>query len=245
MRVRYLIFIFTVFLIGIFGAQMSSAHPPNLHKEKVQEQTQTTEPTAQHEHDGQATESHHEEGAEPAEHSHEGGDHDEAGGDTGGHSHWGISPDSSPFSKKMAALGNFHPLLVHFPIALLLTAAFAQVLNIKSRDSSYDRAVILLVWCATLGAVIGGLLGWAHSGPVQPGENSIMSSHRWVGTLLLVGTPVLVWLMKRGQRTDGGIVKNTKFNIALFSFALAVAVQGFLGGALAHGGMKHLMPGMM
>ena len=56
---------------------------------------------------------------------------------------------------------------------------------------------------------------------------------------------VLVWLMQRTARVDGGMAKSTLFYLALFGFALAVAVQGFLGGALAHGGMKHLMPGMM
>ena len=144
--------------------------------------------------------------------------------------------------KENGSVGKFPLSPGPFPIALLLTAAFAQVLNIRSQNGSYNRAVTLLVWCATFGAVVAGLLGWAHSGPVQAGENGLMSSHRWIGTLILLGTPVLVWVMRRAARTDGGLSKNTVFSVMLFGFAFAVAVQGFLGGSLAHGGMKHLMP---
>lgn len=260
MRIRYLVLIISVFLSGIFVAGASFAHPPNLHKDKAPEQTQSVDKATGQEHAEMNMDDQHNSGASKTagqDHEgqgHEGQGHAENGHDdeecdetseAGGHSHWGISPDSSPFSKKMAALGKFHPLLVHFPIALLLTAAFAQALNIKNKDGAYDRAVTLLVWCATLGAIVAGLLGWAHSGPAQAGENGLMSSHRWIGTLLLLGTPLLVWFMRRAARADGGLSKSTMFSVMLFGFALAVAIQGFLGGSLAHGGVKHLMPGMM
>ncbi|GEM_PF-6705060 len=234
MLFRHLMFSVAVLFAVLFGAGNSFAHPQKLHTPPAQSQT--------HE-DGANT---HEDGANMPDHAadHDGDDH-EAVGEDGGHSHWGLSPDSSPFSRKMAYLGNFHPLLVHFPIALLLVAAFAQLLNLRREDGGYDRAVRLLVWCAAIGAVAAGALGWAHSGPVQHGENGVMSAHRWIGTLLVFGTPVLVWMMQRAGRRDNGLAGARGFTLVLFVFAVTVAVQGFLGGALAHGGMKHLMPSMM
>lgn len=244
----------------------------------VQEQSRQHDETANHEHDGNTAADHHDDkGAAPleqgdkpmADHHAEGdapmadhhasgdkpaADHHagSAGGEEGGHSHWGISPDSTPFSKFMAAFGKFHPLIVHFPIALFLTAAFAQVLNIRSKGEvkgevkggAYDKTVSLLVWLGALGALGAGLLGWAHSGPMQAGENVVMSSHRWIGTSLLIGGLITAFLMTKAKKTKGGLIGNKAFNVFLFTMALGVAINGFLGGALAHGGIKHLMPGM-
>lgn len=271
MRIKYLVLITGLAFAALFGGQFASAHPPNLHDEAKQEQVKTQTPApmhndksaAPHEHEDKSTADHHDDtgteahehsdtpmavdhdGGEGEEHSHEDGEHDEAGGEAGGHSHWGISPNSSPFSKLMAAFGKFHPLIVHFPIALFLTAAFAQVLNLRTKDGTYDKTVSLLVWLAALGALGAGLLGWAHSGPMQAGENVVMSFHRWIGTSLLIGGLITAYLMTVAKKTDGGLCANKAFNLFLFSMALAVAVNGFLGGALAHGGIKHLMPGMM
>ncbi|PHQ60939.1 MAG: hypothetical protein COC03_00920 [Robiginitomaculum sp.] len=240
MRIKFIIIIMSLIVTTMFSVQIVVAHPQQLHevkKEQTQPQQHDDEGTASHEHseDGEKTMASHDEA----------GEHDEAGGEAGGHSHWGISPNSSPFSKLMASFGKFHPLIVHFPIALFLTAAFAQVLNLRTKNGAYDKTVSLLVWLAAFGALGAGLLGWAHSGPVQAGENVVMSSHRWIGTSLLIGGLITAYLMTNAKKIDGGLRSNKAFNLFLFSMALAVAVNGFLGGALAHGGIKHLMPGMM
>ncbi len=237
MGVRYLILTALMFFVAFFVAQAAFAHPQKMHNDKPQEQMHNVDKAG-----------------ETTEHGHKGGGHDEAGGghdeemgeDAGGHSHWGISPDSTPFAKTMAYFGKFHPLVVHFPIALFLIAGFAQVLNIRSKDSSYDKTVTLLVWVGALGALGAGLLGWAHSGPVQAGENTLMSSHRWIGTGLLIGGLITAFIMTKAKAAQASLSSNKAFNFFLFAMAIGVAINGFLGGSLAHGGIKHLMPpGMM
>lgn len=241
MRIKFIVIIVSLIVTAMFGVQIATAHPQQLHEVK-KEQTQPQ----QHDDGGTASHEHSEAGVKTMASHDEAGEHDEtAGDDSGGHSHWGISPDSSPFSKLMASFGKFHPLIVHFPIALFLTAAFAQVLNLRSKDGAYDNTVSLIVWVAAFGALGAGLLGWAHSGPAQAGENIVMSSHRWIGTSLLIGGLVTAYLMKKAKKSEAGLRGNKAFNLFLFSMALFVAVNGFLGGALAHGGIKHLMPGMM
>lgn len=247
MGVRYLVLMVSMLLVAMLAAQTCFAHPPDLHNDKAQTQTAQQPPSQQppsqqnettaHEHDDKAVPDHHDDVASDVA--------SEVGGEAGGHSHWGISPDSSPFSKIMAAVGKFHPLIVHFPIALFLTAAFAQVLNIRSKTGAYDKTVALLVWLGAFGALGAGLLGWAHSGPMQAGENAVMSSHRLIGTSLLIGGFITVFFMQRAKKTEGGLRADKVFNVFLFAMALGVAVNGFLGGALAHGGIKHLLPGMM
>ena len=258
MVIRYIILTFILTLASIVGSQSSFAHPPNLHDEATQEpivQEQIIQEPSRLDEDKTVPQNKEDDGAKAVEHSHENGGHessgnensgnDEAANNNDGHSHWGLSPDSKPFAKTMAAFGKFHPLIVHFPIALFLTAAFAQILNIRSKTGAYDKTVMLLVWLGALGALGAGLLGWAHSGPVQINENTIMSSHRWIGSSLLVGGLLTAFIMNKAKSREGGMSKHVMFNVLLFAMALGVAINGFLGGALAHGGMKHLMPGIM
>ncbi len=241
MRFKFIIIIASLILTALFTAQIASAHPQKMHEVK-KEQTQTQQTNGGHGNDGKDE--------MPAHDANNGAAHDEtmphdeaAADDSGAHSHWGLDPDSSTFSKIMAAFGKYHPLIVHFPIALLLTAGFAQVLNIRSKKGAYDNAVTVLVWTGALGALGAGVLGWMHSGPVQTGENAVMSIDRWVGTSLLFGGFVIAYFMQKAAKAEGGLSKNTVFNVLLFGGALAVALNGFLGGALAHGGIKHLLPG--
>ncbi len=220
-------------LVLLFIVQTAIAHPPAKHKPKPSEQSQAVDRPDSHD---QMQMPKHEEGAHEEE---------EANADSD-HSHWGLDPDSSTFSKIMASFGKYHPLIVHFPIALFLTAAFAQILNMRSKNGAYDKTVILLVWLGAIGALAAGLLGWAHSGPVQTGENWVMATHRWLGTLMIFGGFIIVWAMKTKKankaESDTLLAKNRLFNILLFGFGLLVALQGFLGGSLAHGGIKHLLP---
>jgi len=270
MRFKYFIFIVSLVLATMFSTQLASAHPPQMHKEVKKEQTQPQEQmhndegTQAHEHDENAATAEkampnqmaeqvaemgeHQEAGEAEGHSHAAGEeHDAAGGDAadeaGGHSHWGISPDSSPFSKLMAAFGKYHPLIVHFPIALFITAAFGQFLSIRSGEEKYTNAVKLLVWTGALGALAAGTLGWMHSGPVQANENAVMSTHRWLGTAIAVFGLVIAYVMKKAATKEGGLPKDLVFNVMIFAMAAAVSLNGFFGGALAHGGIKHLLPG--
>ncbi len=241
MRFKYLVIITSLVFTALFAVQIASAHPQKMHEVK-KEQTQSQATNGGHANKDSTD--------EMSGHDTSGVAHDEtmphdeaASDDSGEHSHWGLDPDSSTFSKIMASFGKYHPLIVHFPIALLLTAGFAQVLNIRSKNGSYDNAVTVLVWTGALGALAAGVLGWMHSGPVQASENAVMSTHRWLGTALLVGGLAIAYVMQKAAKAEGGLSKNLVFNILLFGGAAAVALNGFLGGALAHGGIKHLLPG--
>lgn len=202
-----------------------AAHDASLH-----------ESAAPHEHGAAAEAGHHDE-AEPHEHGAgaDGNEHGEAG-----HSHWGENGANTPFEKAMERLGVFHALVVHFPIALILAAALAQALNLAGMRVSNADTVRFLVWTGALGGLAAGLLGWAHSGPMASNEAGVLLAHRWIGSSLALGLFALVaaveWHRKNPTRLSGLVM-----NLSLFAAAAAVAINGFLGGSLAHGGMNHLM----
>jgi uncharacterized membrane protein len=174
--------------------------------------------------------------------------HDEGAGgeeEEGEHSHWGANGPSTPFEKLLAYLGNFHALVVHFPIALFLSAALAQALLLTRKKEAYADIVRFSVWLAAFGALGAGLLGWAHAGPAPAHESAVMMNHRWIGTTILLGGFATALLMEAARKSSASPILRLLFTLTLFVMAGFVAANGFLGGALAHGGMKHLLPGMM
>ncbi|MCF6292239.1 MAG: hypothetical protein L3J04_02465 [Robiginitomaculum sp.] len=232
---KILILAIMLVIAGSLG-QYAFAHPGAVHDDKPA--APTTQKKATSEHDSMEVPAH----ADGEEHAAAGADdHDASEADAGGHSHWGLDPDSSQFSKVMAGIGKYHPLIVHFPIALFLTAALAQAMLLRGSSFSSSSAVRFMVWAGLISVIGAGFLGWAHSGPPQPAEAPVMLSHRWIGTGMLAVAALTVWLMKKAD--DGSNRQmNMMFNLSLFFMAALVAINGFLGGALAHGGIKHLLP---
>lgn len=242
----------------LFASAPGWAHPPAQHEPAeeagAQEQSTSAEPVAE-----AVVEVGAESEAAPAssdtladafEHDHgdepdpcvDDGHHDAEGGQAGGHSHWGEDGASTPFERSMSRIGVFHSVAVHFPIALILAAALAQVFVLAGRFGSGGDTVRFLVWTGAAGGVAAGLLGWAHSGPMAANEAGVMLAHRYLGTALLFGLVGLAALGEWSRRT-GNQLGALLFNIALFGSALALLLNGFLGGALAHGGLRHLIGG--
>ncbi len=242
----------------LFASAPGWAHPPAQHEPAeetgAQEQSTSAEPVAETvgevgaeseaapaSSDTLADAFEHDHGDEPdpcVDDSH----HDAEAGPAGGHSHWGEGGASTPFERAMSRIGVFHSVAVHFPIALILAGALAQVFVLAGRFGSGGDTVRFLVWTGAAGGVVAGLLGWAHSGPMAANEAGVMLAHRYLGTALLFG---LVGLAALGEwsRRPGNQLGALLFNIALFGSALALLLNGFLGGALAHGGLRHLIGG--
>ncbi|OLF80739.1 hypothetical protein AWH62_14660 [Maricaulis sp. W15] len=159
-----------------------------------------------------------------------------------GHAHWGERGASTPFERAMSRLGAFHSVAVHFPIGLILAAALAQALTLAGRLPAGAETVRFLVWTGAAAGALAALLGWAHSGPMAAGETGVMLAHRVIGTGLLVGLAGLAllgeWARKTSSQTPALL-----FSLTLFALAAALMLNGFLGGALAHGGLRHLFGG--
>ena len=136
-------------------------------------------------------------------------------------------PRAAP-SPAVQLLKNLHPATVHFPIALLLAAALAE-LGAAVRSSSRMRsAAEVMTIAGAAGTAVAALFGWIHTG-LWLGGDLAMQAHRWIGTGLVLLAAAAGWLALKPLESR-----------ALFRFLLAVIaglllVQGYLGGELAHG----------
>jgi len=151
-----------------------------------------------------------------------------------GHEHAVQEPSEKP--TVLDAIGALHPVAVHFPIALLLTAALSEgILVVTSRESLRDTTRLLVALDAA-GAVVSASLGWitasGEAGSLIGEKAELLEWHRWAGTATAALSLVLFFVSEHAARLGGG---RATLRAALLAVALAVGTAGYLGGELVHG----------
>lgn len=126
-------------------------------------------------------------------------------------------------------LARLHPAATHFPIALLLTAALAELLLVARPALGLETTVRFLVAGGAFGAVIAALLGWFAAGWRLTDRSDTLAVHRWTGTGIAVASVLALWLAFKPGRT------RTLFRSLLAVIAAALFVQGYLGGEMVFG----------
>ena len=153
-----------------------------------------------------------------AEAGHGSGEHDEA---SGGH-------ESASEAGSIGFLKKLHPATIHFPIALFLMAALAELFVMAGRGVGVEPAVRVLIYGGAAGGVVAALFGWIHTG-LWFGGDTVMQLHRWNGMLIAVLGLALAAVVRRP------LENRTLLRTGLFAMAALILLQGFLGGELAHG----------
>jgi uncharacterized membrane protein/mono/diheme cytochrome c family protein len=128
----------------------------------------------------------------------------------------------------MLFLGRFHPLLVHFPIVLLLTAFVFEVMSRSHHFRALKFSVLPLLLLGAVSAVFSALTGYFIS---QEGgyDQSTLDRHQWSGiatAVVAIAATAAKW--KKGNQR--GLVA-TLFII----LTMLVFVTGHLGAGLTHG----------
>lgn len=129
-------------------------------------------------------------------------------------------------------LKSLHPATVHFPIALFLMAAMTELFVAARRTPEREAAVRIMLYGAAASAIVASLFGWIHTG-IWFGGDTVMQLHRWIGMAVAVLGIAAAWIAHRE------VSSRTMLRTLLFTIALLICVQGFLGGELAHG-VNHL-----
>jgi uncharacterized membrane protein len=149
--------------------------------------------------------------------------------DSGGSSGWGTA-------QAVRLLGAFHPLVVHFPIALLLTAAFLELVSVWKKESPGLRSAIAVnLTLGTVAAVVAATLGWldaAHIG-FEPDLKPVLAWHRWLGTSVAFGSLITTILWFRVRTNSSTCL--WLYRAALWSLALLIGITGHLGALLVYG----------
>jgi uncharacterized membrane protein len=141
-----------------------------------------------------------------------------------------LPPDGNERAEWAQFIGRFHPLAVHFPIALILLVPILELAGLDGRLSYLRLSAGFVLALATLGATVAAILGWClgrsggYSGP-------LLTQHMW-GGISLAAICWVCWMLRArtGERGFGLI-----YAIALATGVGLVAWTGYRGGQLSLG----------
>lgn len=135
-------------------------------------------------------------------------------------------------------LGRFHPLIVHFPIALLLLAALLYALAARGRarsptaELSHLGAVAgLVLWLGAASAVLSAIAGWLLGSSGTYGGD-LYQRHMWLGLAVAATSLVAALLSAMGDR--GRAWRGARALMLGLAVCLLVPT-GHLGATLTHG----------
>lgn len=131
----------------------------------------------------------------------------------------------------MAFIGRLHPLLIHFPIALVLAAAAAEAMAIVANERWHTVAVGQ-VRAAAVFAVVAAIAGWRMATASGMETSTVLEWHRWVGTMGAAATVAAALATTCG---DGRSRVLSIYRVVLFAAAALVGAAGHLGGVLVWG----------
>lgn len=129
-----------------------------------------------------------------------------------------------------------HPLVVHFPIVLLIVSALLQIAGLFYSKGNWDYITLFLLAGGALGAYLSGSYFHPHTDGLSSSAAEVLERHELFASLTLYSSIVALLLKIAGMY----IFKSKKrmFEIAtalalLFS-AVSVSVAGHWGAYLTH-----------
>ena len=133
----------------------------------------------------------------------------------------------------MTLTGRLHPLLLHFPIALLVFAAVAELAALLTRYPAWHVAAVINLRVGAAAAVVTAITGWLLASTVDVDDVRALEWHRWIGVVTAVAV-IGAALATAGDDRQSPRVR-WLYRVALFWAAALVAVTGHLGARLVWG----------
>lgn len=140
-----------------------------------------------------------------------------------------FEPQDAPLF--LLLLGRFHPLILHFPIVLILLALVFEIARRKAWVKQPDKIILVVLIAAALLTLVSVLAGYfLYASGEYSGQ--LMDQHFLAGAI--TGTAIFLTL--------GFFIlyrKNPRYYLLYFAFLVvsnvAVAWTGHLGGSITHG----------
>lgn len=129
-------------------------------------------------------------------------------------------------------LGRLHPLVVHFPIGLLVVGLFFEVLTIKSRYNGLKEGAHWMVYLGVLSACVSSVLGLLLSN-FDEYSGTLVQTHQTMGLVTTALGLIAVFLLFMTRK--GRLPNFLAYRIVLFLSVLSLTIAGHLGANLTHG----------
>ena len=80
----------------------------------------------------------------------------------------------------MAFIGRLHPLLIHFPIALVIAAALAEIAAMVTRDGGWRTVAVGNLRAGAVFALVATIAGWRLASAPEMEVSPLLEWHRWL-----------------------------------------------------------------
>lgn len=130
-------------------------------------------------------------------------------------------------------LGRLHPMMVHFPVALLVVAFIVEFFVGANRKVGLRQGIHIMLTGGALSAVLSVALGLMLA-ETEAYSGDLLTWHKWTGLATAVLAVVVALLhrsmLRRDQPTASGA-----YRTLLITTVLGVSVAGHLGASMTHG----------
>lgn len=141
-----------------------------------------------------------------------------------------LPPDGKTRAQWVQFIGRFHPLTIHFPIALILLVPVLEIASLRQKFSYLRLASRFVLALATLAAIVAVFLGWclARTGSYS---GDLITQHMW-GGVTFAFLSWICWMLR-----EHGIQPWTRraYAAGLGSAVLLVSWTGYRGGQISEG----------
>ncbi len=129
-------------------------------------------------------------------------------------------------------LGRFHPLAVHFPIGLLVTALLLEGLTLKGKRPGLREGINWMVYLGAISSILSAILGWLLS-TFDNYTGDLLDLHKNLGILTAVLASVTAYVLYKTQ--DRKTPNLFFYRSGLLITVITLSITGHLGASLTHG----------
>jgi uncharacterized membrane protein/mono/diheme cytochrome c family protein len=130
-------------------------------------------------------------------------------------------------------LGRLHPLIVHFPIGLLIVGWLLELFTLNKNNRELRPAIHIVLVIGTASAVVAAVLGWLlETQDDYSGE--VLGVHKWSGITTAILATITFLLHRYIVRSKQRHLLMT-YRTILTITVLGVTVAGHFGASLTHG----------
>ncbi|AWW00911.1 PSD1 and planctomycete cytochrome C domain-containing protein [Arcticibacterium luteifluviistationis] len=140
-------------------------------------------------------------------------------------------------------LGRLHPMLVHFPISLLILAALFELLSLRNFNSKLRPSINLILTLGAASAIFSAAFGLLLA-QNESLDGDVLFLHQWAGITTSVLAIVLLILLHQIQRKSQ-LKFILPYRVVLLLSVIGVSIAGHFGASMTHGEtyLTEVLPG--